>query len=287
MTLKQVLTILYRGPLESCNYDCSYCPFAKKKNTREELAFDRACLLKFENWISQQDREISLLFTPWGEALIRKYYQESLVRLSWLPNVKKVCIQTNLSCPLAWTAKANPKTFALWTTFHPTETTVDKFIGQCQQLVENNIHFSVGIVGKKENFSFIQTLKDQLPPTIYFWVNAYKRQANYYSATEQDWLQKIDPLFSFNNTIYETRGKGCEAGESSLSIDGEGNVTRCHFIKEHLGNIYQQSLDSMLRVRSCTNDCCRCYIGYINLKELDLSSIYSDRILERIPLNYH
>lgn len=287
MTLKQALKILYRGPLESCNYDCSYCPFAKKKNTREELAFDHACLLKFEKWVSKQDRDISLLFTPWGEALIRKYYQESLVRLSWLPNVKKVCIQTNLSCPLAWTGKVNTKTFALWTTFHPTETPVDKFIGQCQQLLENNIHFSVGIVGKKENFSFIQTLKDKLPPTIYLWVNAYKRQPNYYSSTEKNWLQEIDPLFSFNNTIYRTKGKGCEAGETSISIDGAGNVTRCHFIKEHLGNIYDQPLDTMLRTRPCTNDCCRCYIGYINLRELDLNRIYSNRMLERIPIEYH
>lgn len=282
-----MLKILYRGPLESCNYDCSYCPFAKKKNTREELAFDRACLLKFENWVSQQGRGISLLFTPWGEALIRKYYQEALTRLSWISHVQKVCIQTNLSGNLSWTARANPKTLALWTTFHPTETTVDKFIGRCQELMQNNIRFSVGIVGKKENFPFIEELKDKLPQGIYFWINAYKREPNYYSDADENWLQKIDPLFSFNNTIYPTQGKGCEAGETSLSIDGEGNVTRCHFIKEPLGNIYHQALDTMLRARSCTNDCCRCYIGYINLKELDLNRIYSNRILERIPLEYH
>jgi DNA-binding CsgD family transcriptional regulator len=30
------LDILYRGPLASCNYGCEYCPFAKRKDTREE-----------------------------------------------------------------------------------------------------------------------------------------------------------------------------------------------------------------------------------------------------------
>ena len=252
-----------------------------------ELAHDKDCLLRFESWLSRQNREISILFTPWGEALIRKYYQQSLQRLSWLPHVKKVSIQTNLSGPLAWTARANPKTLALWTTFHPTETSVGKFIMKCQQLIQNNIRFSVGIVGKKENFPFIQTLKEKLPSSIYLWVNAYKRQPNYYSATEKDWLQQIDPLFSFNNTIYKTKGKSCYAGESSVSIDGAGNVTRCHFIKAPLGNIYQQPLDEMLGSRACTNDHCRCYIGYINLKELELDKVYSDRILERIPLEFH
>ena len=51
------LNILYRGPLESCNYDCSYCPFAKKKNTREELRYDKECLDKFVNWVAVQKKK--------------------------------------------------------------------------------------------------------------------------------------------------------------------------------------------------------------------------------------
>ena len=31
------LSILYRGPLSSCNYDCAYCPFAKQSDSAEEL----------------------------------------------------------------------------------------------------------------------------------------------------------------------------------------------------------------------------------------------------------
>jgi biotin synthase-like enzyme len=35
------LSVLYRGPLSSCNYDCHYCPFAKHHETSAELRRDR------------------------------------------------------------------------------------------------------------------------------------------------------------------------------------------------------------------------------------------------------
>ena len=44
------LTILYRGPLASCNYDCPYCPFAKRRDSREQLRADRAALERFAGW---------------------------------------------------------------------------------------------------------------------------------------------------------------------------------------------------------------------------------------------
>src|SRR5215469_4153283 len=77
------LSILYRGPLSSCNYGCPYCPFAKHAETDEEHATDRRALERFLVWVEgrPQDR-LSVFFTPWGEALIRKRYQQALVRLT-------------------------------------------------------------------------------------------------------------------------------------------------------------------------------------------------------------
>ena len=277
------INILYRGPLESCNYDCQYCPFAKKKNTREELQYDKACLDKFVEWVANQKREISILFTPWGEALIRKYYQESMVKLSHMKQVKRVAIQTNLSSRLEWLQEADKNSIALWTTFHPTEISIQQFLEKCNQLQQLGVRFSVGIVGKLENFDAAQQLRTALPKTVYVWVNAYKRVVDYYSKKDIVFLNSIDPLLNLNNTIYKTKGKPCFAGESSISIDGKGNVTRCHFIKNKIGNIYQQSLSEILKPTDCTNENCRCYIGYINLKELNLQEVYGANILERIP----
>src|SRR5260221_12310006 len=84
------LTILYRGPLASCDYDCGYCPFAKRRDSPEQLRADRAALERFADWIARQEGDrISVLFTPWGEALTRSWYRRALVALSRLPHVSE------------------------------------------------------------------------------------------------------------------------------------------------------------------------------------------------------
>ena len=71
------LSILYRGPLASCNYDCPYCPFAKRRDAPAQLRADRVALERFTDWVRRNpdgDR-ISILFTPWGEGLTRSWYR--------------------------------------------------------------------------------------------------------------------------------------------------------------------------------------------------------------------
>ncbi|MGE6735743.1 STM4011 family radical SAM protein, partial [Streptomyces sp. NPDC059900] len=56
------LTILYRGPLASCDYACPYCPFAKRRDTPEQLRADRAALERFTDWAGHQTGDrLSLL----------------------------------------------------------------------------------------------------------------------------------------------------------------------------------------------------------------------------------
>ena len=126
--------VLYRGSLSSCNYDCSYCPFAKTTNTRAELDADTVALQRFIQWIKEQKRPIGVLFTPWGEALIHRSYQRAMVELSHLHHVERVAIQTNLSCGLNWLENAERNTVALWATYHPSQTTRSAFLTKCAQL---------------------------------------------------------------------------------------------------------------------------------------------------------
>jgi MoaA/NifB/PqqE/SkfB family radical SAM enzyme len=279
------LSILYRGPLSSCNYDCAYCPFAKRQESSAELTADRQALERFVGWVADRPAEdrLSILFTPWGEALTRRWYRDALVHLSNLPQVVRVAIQTNLSCGLDWLDACDRDRLALWTTYHPTQVERARFLERCRDLHQRGVRFSVGVVGLREHFGDIEALRRDLPPDVYLWVNAYKDVADYYRAGEAEWLEAIDPLFPFNNRRHPSLGRPCRAGHSVISLDGDGTVRRCHFIKTPLGNLYEPGFERCLQERPCTNATCGCHIGYVHMPELGLYEVFGNGVLERIP----
>lgn len=280
------LSILYRGPLASCNYDCHYCPFAKRRESLAEREADRRALARFVNWITlNQQHYFSIFFTPWGEALNRRRYQQALIKLTGLDNVNKAAIQTNLSCSLDWLADADKSKLALWISYHPGEVARAQLLKKLRRLDEQRVRYSLGIVGKKEFFDEIEAVRRQLPAQIYFWINAYKDEANYYSETEVAQLQAIDPLFKINTVDHISLGRSCRAGESVISVDGAGNMRRCHFISEIIGNIYQPDFTEALMARSCTNQRCGCHIGYVHMNDLGLYQLFGAGVLERVPEN--
>jgi len=277
------LSILYRGDLSSCNYDCPYCPFAKRKDSRATLRADAQQVTRFVDYIRQHpDMQFKIFFTPWGEGLIRNYYQQAMVELSHFNNVEKVAIQTNLSCPLSWLKKANKEKIALWSTYHPGQVSREAFLDKCHQLDELGVSYSVGIVGFKETIGEIETMRTLVPEERYLWVNALKKQADYYNPAERERLIAIDPYVSYNMVHHDSKGKACRTGDTVISVDGQGNIFRCHFIKEKLGNLYQDNLSTLLKPRLCTNATCGCHIGYVHMDHLGLYEVYKGKELERI-----
>ena len=281
------LTILYRGPLASCDYDCGYCPFAKRRDTPEQLRADRAALRRFATWVGAQTGDrISVLFTPWGEALTRSWYREALVELSHLPHVARVAVQTNLSCRLDWLEAADLDTLALWCTYHPDQVAFERFVGKHRGLVERGVRHSVGIVGQPEHLAAARRLRAALDPATYLWVNAAEGRA--YTDTEASQWAEIDPLFPVSRLPHASLGRACRTGESVISVDGEGRVRRCHFVSrsdpaEELGNLYDDSFRAALAPRTCPLRQCDCHIGYVHMPELGLYPIFGSGVLERIP----
>lgn len=279
-------SILYRGPLTSCNYACGYCPFAKTRNTWAELEHDAACLRRFVSWVASRTQEIGILLTPWGEAMVHEHYQEAMIELSHLPHVWRIAAQTNLSFKTDWLEACDKRSTALWCTYHPTETTVDRFLTQCAKLQSLGVKHSVGVVGTKESFADIETLRAALPADTYLWVNAWKRQADYYTDDETARLLQVDPLFQYNLHPHASEGKPCRAGHTAFTVDGAGDVRRCHFIAGVIGNIHDPDFAQALVPRSCTNAECRCHIGYVHMPELKLDEHFGEGLLERIPAGW-
>jgi hypothetical protein len=288
------LSILYRGPLSSCNYDCHYCPFAKRTETEDELARDQVSLARFvARCESLAAWNLQVFFTPWGEALVRPWYWEAFARLSRCHHVGKVAAQTNLSCRLDWLADCDVAKVALWCTYHPGETSRMRFLTKCRQLLDQGVAFSVGVVGLREHFSEISLLREELPSNVYVWVNAYKDVANYYAADEIQWLATIDPHFAINCQRYASLGQPCRTGDTVVSIDGEGVIRRCHFVADPLrvasgevANFYRDDFAEGLRPRVCPRAQCSCHIGYVHLESLQLEEVYGERILERVPTSW-
>src|SRR5512139_2427892 len=275
------LTILYRGPLASCDYDCPYRPFAKRRDTPEQLRADRAALERFTGWVATRKHPVSVLFTPWGEGLARSWYRRALVELIRLPHVERVAIQTNLSHRVEWTAQADPARLALWATYHPGQVPYDRFLRRCRDLAARGVRFSVGIVGLPEHRAPARRLRADLPPEVYLWVNAAEGRT-YTDAEAAEWTA-LDLLFAYSRRPHRSAGLPCRTGETVVSVDGEGTVRRCHFVPEILGNLYDGSFRAALRPRGCPLATCDCHIGYVHLEPLGLYDTFAGGVLERMP----
>ncbi|GAA1398239.1 STM4011 family radical SAM protein [Catellatospora coxensis] len=277
------LLLLYRGPLASCNFDCPYCPFAKRRDSRAQLAEDQAALRRFADWVAANPAgdTLSVLFTPWGEGLTRSWYRDALVRLSHLPHVERVAIQTNLAGRLGWVAEADPARLALWATYHPGQVRRERFLAACATLRGHGIRHSVGMVGLPEHHAEAVAMRAELPEATYLWVNA--ADGHSYDADAEAAWTAIDPLFGYSVRPHASAGHECGAGETSLSVLGDGTVRRCHFLPEPLGNLYDGSYRAALRPRACGKATCDCHIGYVHLKRLGLHRVFAGGVPERIP----
>ncbi|MFE7115553.1 STM4011 family radical SAM protein [Streptomyces sp. NPDC057654] len=276
------LTLLYRGPLASCDYDCPYCPFAKRRDSTAALRADRAALERFTGWAGEQrDDRLSVLFTPWGEGLVRSWYRRALVELSRLPHVRRVAIQTNLSCRTGWLAEADTDTVALWCTYHPGQTPYGRFLDRTRELAALGVRFSVGMVGLPEHLEEARRLRADLPGHVYLWVNAAEGRT--YTDAEAGLWTALDPLFPYSRHPHTSRGLPCRTGESVVSVDGDGTVRRCHFVRAELGNLYDGTYRAALRPRPCPLAVCDCHIGYVHLESLPLYDVFAGGVLERVP----
>jgi hypothetical protein len=222
-----------------------------------------------------------VLFTPWGEGLVRSWYRRALVDLSHLPHIGRVAIQTNLSHRVDWTADADLSRLALWCTYHPGQVPYERFLGKCRDLAGRGVRFSVGIVGQPEHLVAARRLRTDLPDEVYLWVNAAEGRT-YTDAEAAAWTE-LDPLFGLSRDPHPSRGLPCRTGETVISVDGEGTVRRCHFVPAVLGNLYDGSYLPALRPRPCPLEVCDCHIGYVHLEPLGLDDVFAGGVLERIP----
>jgi MoaA/NifB/PqqE/SkfB family radical SAM enzyme len=278
------LSVLYRGPLSSCNYSCGYCPFAKRAETEAQLLRDGQALVRFTEWLDgERAHRFKVLFTPWGEALVRRWYREAVTRLTHLAHVETVAVQTNLSCGTDWARACRCDRLALWATFHPTEANAAVFVKKVLRLCALGVRVSVGMVGVPDSLEAIAAMRRVLPADVYLWINAQQPRRRPYTEEEAAFLTSIDPQFGLTARRFASRGKFCRTGEVTFTVDGAGDMRRCHFVDEVIGNIRDSKWAEALRPRQCPNRFCDCFLGKAQLGAESLASFFGEAVLERLP----
>lgn len=278
------LSVLYRGPLSSCNYGCRYCPFAKRAETKAQLLGDRQGLDDFAAWLGREARHRwRILFTPWGEALVRPWYRRTAAALTHLAQVDSVAVQSNLSCGLGWVHASRTDRLVFWATYHPTEVARERFLRQVCRLRTLGARVSVGMVGVPEFVDEIRAMRRRLPSDIYLWINAQQPRARPYTLAEQAAFQAIDPQFPLTARRQPSLGKACQTGELTFTVDGRGDMRRCHFVEGVIGNIHDDHWEQALRPRACPNRFCDCFLGKAQLRADSLASFFGQTVLERVP----
>jgi MoaA/NifB/PqqE/SkfB family radical SAM enzyme len=287
------LLVLFRTRLEWCNFTCSYCPWNAVVHKLPPEAFhaDERRLGRLFDRVAELPEPVEFFITPKAEYLVLPYWREAVRRLLALPHVQRVTIQTNLSFDLAdFLSHVETGKLALWTTYHPTEVGVgglEELHDKWRLLLARGIPFSVGIVGTHENLPHLRRLRQRLDPRVYLWVNAYKREPSYYSSEDLAEIRRIDPLFDLNKQHYPSQGKPCTAGHRAVYLDDEGDLRRCFFVGDVIGNLFWNGWRTSSEAESCPKETCHCYVGHMHVVELGFRRIYGKYLAARIPSEWH
>jgi MoaA/NifB/PqqE/SkfB family radical SAM enzyme len=283
------LLVLFRTRLEWCNYTCGYCPWnaTAHRVPAEVFREDEGRVRRVVDRVAELPDPVEFFVTPKAEYLVLPYWREAVGRLLALPQVRRVTVQTNLSFDLrAFLEEVDAAKLALWTTFHPTEVhagAVEDLHAKWRLLLERGVPFSVGVVGTRENLPHLDELRRRLDRRVYLWVNAYQRERPYYTAGELAAIRRVDPYFDLNNQDFPSRGRPCTAGQRAVYLDDEGDLRRCFFVGDVLGNLFRDGWRRLAAPLACPRAGCHCYVGHMHIVDLDFRSVYGTDLAVRIP----
>lgn len=261
----------YRGSLKSCNYSCSYCPFAKRTCSRRSIQADREAFFRFTGRMLQQQKGGAVQIVPYGEALIHPYYWEGLAALSRSPVIDAVGAQSNFSFPTEEMLSVyrehggELKKLRLWGTFHPEMISAEQFARHCRFLTEQKISYCVGAVGVPEYLEQIRMLRKALPDSVYLWINKMDGLGRRYTEAELEAFAEIDGYFRQELKHYRADLTACA---DSRFVEADGMMRRCNISRENIGNFYEDSVESKKEELSgCKRKTCSCYLAYCNRRD--------------------
>lgn len=309
-------TVSYRGNLKSCNYRCSYCPFSKHKALTAELEKDRQDFRRFCDSIERRAAEFSIgavLIAPYGEASLHRWYWEGLGRLSGIPEIDRVGLQTNLSFSVEEcleifdlsgaaskgshaydgagygsdvrggaareTAGGRREKLCIWATFHPEMTDADVFAAKCRKLAGSGVRLCAGAVGVPGNIPLLHRLREALPADLYLWINKMDGLGRNYTAEERAAFSEIDPFFEA-----EFKNPAADAAMCAdrCFVEADGRIRTCNIGRMKDANWYQGQEEDIFRP-VCGKKRCSCYLAYGGRADFEKRWFFGKYPIFRIP----
>ncbi len=280
-------TLLYRGSLKSCNYQCSYCPFSKHARSERELVKDSVQWRDFIHRLEERAEELrvrALMVTPYGEALIHPWYWEGLAAVSAKDAIDAVGAQTNLSfsveeaLKLYRFSKGVLEKLHLWATFHPEMTSVEAFAEKVRLLWKEGVILCVGAVGVPGQIGLLKQLRNALPKEIYLWINRMDGLQRAYTEEEIEGFLELDPYFLRELSPPVARVEQCQ---NRLFVEGNGRLHTCNISrnrKESWEEIQTEWPEPM-----CGRKLCSCYLAYGGREDLLNQALFGPYPLFRVP----
>lgn len=246
--------------------------------TNEQREKDEKALWKFIEKVKQEKEKHAVQIVPYGEALIHEYYWKGLAELSRIATEEYTGCQTNLSFSVEKMLEIYEKyqgkkeKLRLWCTFHPSMTTVEKFVEQCEKVERAGVSFCVGMVGDPKESSALLQLRKSLPDSVYVWVNKLEGQRQTYTKEERKLFQEVDPYFSLQ---LEHRRAELQKCRQSFFYEADGSRYFC--------NLHAAAKGSRSGEKGCGRSECNCYLAYSNRTDIEELLFFEPYPAFRIP----
>lgn len=246
--------------------------------TERQKRQDKEALREFIAQMKQERTKHAVQIVPYGEALVHEYYWRALAELSRIEMEEYTGCQTNLSFPVEKMLgiyekyQGKKEKLRLWCTFHPSMTTIEKFMEQCRKLELEGITFCVGMVGDPREIPTLIELRRQLPESVYIWVNKMDGRKGNYTLEEVKIFQKIDPYFFLQMEHRRAELKKCR---QSVFYEADGSRYFCNLHAASKGKTQENS---------CGRDECNCYLAYCNRTDIEALLFFEPYPAFRIPV---
>lgn len=293
-----------------CNYRCPYCYVPLENRTVRKTMFSH---YDRDNWLHAlkdnfSDKNLEFYFTG-GEPLIIKDCILLIKKLVEIDNVNRIRIDTNLSAVENFLKNVDSEKVRILTAFHPTQISLEKYLGKVRKVQEKKMMDAVNFVTSKENLGLVNMSPHKLIKVfedIGIFLNIAK---DFHRGLSKGWdynpnyKKYVDmlqyPLDNYYMNLYSlNKGFLCGGGgRHYISINRHGHVFSCGGkIARNVGygNIFDKSLNLSDSLHVCEEDYCPSIISYSfscsnDFMPIDHIKGYAERcreIREGIPEEY-